>query len=295
LASVGRRALAKLLDYAPRLTKRQKDKNMATPYIKTSEGLTAIVNGKAFSITNDNPSYGQVWDALQKGESDDTVESLFNTALAIRRWSGNQLEVVNDQLYYKGEVVNGVVARRIVELITQGENADSLIKFLENLLANPSRRAVEELYTFLQHQNLPITEDGCFLAYKGVRDDYLDVHSGRFSNRPGAKYEMLRNLVDDDARVACSNGFHVGSLEYATSFGTRTVITKVNPADVVSVPFDSGCQKLRTAAYEVICDYQGPLPKALHTDSPYADVSSRWDDDDYYAEADDNDEAYLAD
>ena len=254
-------------------------------YIKTSEGLTAIVNGKSFSITNDNPSFRQVWDALQHEEDDDTIEDLFNTALAIRRWSGNNIEVRDDQLYYKGEVINGVVADRIVELISEGNNADGLIKFLENLLANPSRRSVEELYRFLQHKNLPITEDGCFLGYKGINDDYTDVHSGKFVNRPGASFEMIRNLVDDDARRSCSNGFHIGSLEYATSWGPRTVIVKVNPADVVSVPFDCDCQKLRTSKYEVVCDYQGPLPRALHTNSPYDDVPNRWEDED-------NDEDY---
>ena len=191
------------------------------PYIKTDSGLTAIINGKSFSITDDNPSYAQVWDALQKGEPAYVVADLFNTALAIRRWSGNNIEVRYNQLYYKGEVIDNVVADRIVELISQGYNADPLIKFLENLLANPSRRAVTELYSFLQHKNLPITEDGCFLAYKGVNDDYTDRHTGTYVNRPGANFKMLRNLVDDDLRRACSNGFHVGSLEYATSFGPR--------------------------------------------------------------------------
>lgn len=251
-----------------------------TPYIKTSEGLTAIVNGKSFSITNDNPSYRQVWDALQNDETDDTIESLFNTALAIRRWSGENIEVENDQLVYKGEVIHNVVADRILELIDEGDDADGLIKFLENLLANPSRRSITELYSFLQHKALPITEDGCFLAYKGVNDDYTDCHTGKVNNRPGAVIPPKgRSDVDDDARRACSNGYHVGSLEYATTFGPRTVIVKVNPKDVVSVPYDSNCQKVRVSVYAPLCDYQGPLPKALHTDSPYEDVESRWDRD----------------
>lgn len=250
-----------------------------TPYIKTTEGLTAIVNGKSFSITNDNPSFNQVWDALQLNEPDYVVEELFNTALAIRRWSGNNIDIVDDQLVYKGETIHNTVADRIVELITQGENADGLVKFLENLLANPSKRSIEELYTFLQHQALPITEDGCFLGYKGVTEEYRDVHSGKFNNAPGNTHEMERRQVDDNFQHGCSYGFHVGSLEYATSWGARTVIVKVNPKDVVSVPQDCNFQKLRTARYEVLCDYQGPLPKALHTDSPYEDVDSRWDDD----------------
>jgi hypothetical protein len=252
-----------------------------TPYIKTSEGLTAIINGKSFSITNDNLSFNQVWDALQLNEDPDTIEELFNQALAIRRWAGFKIEVEDGVLFYRGEAIHGTVADRIVELITQGENADGLIKFLENLLANPSKRSIEELYTFLQHQALPITEDGCFLGYKGVTDDYKDVHSRRFDNAPGATNEMERRQVDDDFRNGCSYGFHVGSLEYATHWGSRCVIVKVNPKDVVSVPSDCNFQKLRTCKYEVLCDYQGPLPKALHTDTPYDDVENRWNEDPY--------------
>ncbi len=250
-----------------------------TPYIKTSEGLTAIVNGKSFSITNDNPSFHQVWDALQTNEPEYVIEELFNTALAIRRWSHDNIEVVDGELVYKGEPIHNTVAERILELIEQDEDPDGLVKFLENLLANPSKRSIEELYTFLQHQNLPITEDGCFLGYKGVTDQYRDVHSGKFNNAPGNTHEMPRRSVCDDFRQGCSYGFHVGALEYASSWGSRVVIVKVNPKDVVSVPEDCNFQKLRTAKYEVLCDYQGPLPKAMHTDTPYADVESRWDDD----------------
>jgi hypothetical protein len=117
---------------------------------------------------------------------------------------------------------------------------------------------------------MPITDDGCFLGYKGVTNDYKDVHSGRFDNSVGAINEMPRNKVCDDFRQGCSYGFHVGSLEYATRWGPKTVIVKVNPKDVVSVPEDSNWQKLRTAKYEVVAKYTGPLPSSYTRDTdPY--------------------------
>ena len=42
------------------------------------------------------------------------------------------------------------------------------------------------------------------------------------------------------------------------------VIVKVNPKDVVSVPTDCECQKVRTCEYQVIADYEGPLESLLH-------------------------------
>jgi hypothetical protein len=262
------------------------------PYIKTDTGLTAILGGQVYTITEDNPSYTQVLDAIAQNEPESVIEELFNAALAINRFMEGNVQVEGGSVTYKGEPVNNVVADRILEFMTNGLPYEPLVKFLDRLLANPSKRAVEELYAFLQHKNLPITEDGYFLAYKGVRDDYLDVHSGRFSNRPGDVHEMQRNLVDDDARQACSNGFHVGSLEYATTFGPRTVIVKVDPADVVSVPYDSQCQKCRVAKYEVVTDFKGALERPLHDASAPYSGSSRWDDEDEVDSDVDYDAAY---
>ena len=131
-------------------------------------------------------------------------------------------------------------------------------------MANPSRRAVNELYSFLSHKNLPITDSGTFLAYKSVRSDYTDHHTGEFSNALGSVLEMPRNAVCDNAGQGCSDGFHAGSLQYASSFGgdgSVLLIVEIDPADVVSIPSDCSCQKLRTCKYKVVSLYAGLLPE----------------------------------
>ena len=137
-----------------------------------------------------------------------------------------------------------------------------LVRFLDKLMDNPSRRSVEQLYTFLRHKNMPFTPDGKFLAYKSIRTDWTDHYSGKFSNKVGDINSMPRNTVCDDSDIGCSYGFHAGSLEYAESFGagnSHVVVIEIDPADVVSVPKDCDCQKLRTASYKVV----GLLRKAL--------------------------------
>jgi hypothetical protein len=122
-------------------------------------------------------------------------------------------------------------------------------------MSNPSKRAVDELYGFLEKGNLPITADGCFLAYKKVRNDYLDIHSGTMDNSVGKVLEMERNEVDDNANNTCSTGLHFCSLDYLSHFGgadSRTVVVKINPRDVVSIPADYHATKGRTCRYEVI-------------------------------------------
>ena len=126
-----------------------------------------------------------------------------------------------------------------------GLNIEPMIKFLDNLMENPSKKSVDELYSFLEYGNLPITPDGCFLAYKGVTTDFKDCHTRSFDNSVGAINEMPRNQVNDDPNAACSVGFHVGTFNYARGFGQETTIVKVDPADAVSVPHDHSCEKLR--------------------------------------------------
>src|SRR5205823_903048 len=97
-----------------------------------------------------------------------------------------------------------VVVDRIFQFIEQGLPYKPLLAFLKRLQANPSRRSVEELYKFLEHKALPITEDGFFLGYKGVTDEYRDVHTRKFDNRVGKTNEMPRNAVDDNFLNHCS-------------------------------------------------------------------------------------------
>ncbi len=120
-----------------------------------------------------------------------------------------------------------------------------------------------ELYLFLEAANLPITDDGCFMAYKAVRGDFRDKHSGKFDNSPGVTHQMPREHVDDDRERTCSYGFHAAAYEYARNFlgagGDKLVAVKINPADVVSVPSDYNNQKLRCCKYSVMFEIPGAI------------------------------------
>jgi len=244
-------------------------------YIITGQGITAVVDGETMTITSDNPSYGQVLDAIKDGEEPYRIAELFRAANAVKRYLQGVVEVdeLMGEVTYNGEPVANVIVDRILQFMSDGLPVNPLIKFLENLMLNPSRRSIQELYKFLEHKSLPITDDGCFLAYKGVDDNFKDYHTGKYSNTVGSINKMPRGTVDDDFRVSCGTGFHVGSLEYATTFGNgnTVVVCKVNPKDVVAVPEDSSCQKCRTAEYEVVDLFQGAINRPLvNSASPYS-------------------------
>lgn len=126
-------------------------------------------------------------------------------------------------------------------------------RFFQRLTSNPSNKVFTQLAAFIHScPGISIDNDGYVRAFKGVRDDYYDVHSHTNLNLPGTSHEMPRNKVEDDPNKPCGQGLHLGSLSYATSWGDRVVVCKVDPADVVSVPKDHSHQKLRCCKYEVL-------------------------------------------
>jgi hypothetical protein len=172
---------------------------------------------------------------------------------------------------------------------------EPLVKFLENLMQNPSYRARKELYAFLEHEALPITEDGHFLAYKAVRSDFMDIFSGTIYNGIGSVVKMQRSNVDDDCNRGCSSGLHAGSIDYVRGYGndsSRFLIVKINPANVVSVPSEDS-RKLRTCEYVVVSEFKDKLTKACYTangndicDDDFCDDIEDCDEDDFYDDDD---------
>jgi len=246
------------------------------PYIITDKSITVVTKGKSLTMESSNPSFAKAKEALVKEEWD-SIENLFDTSKAVEDFAEGNIVISNGSVQYKGEVIHNHVVGRILDFMSNGLPYKPLLKFLEKLMSNPSRRAVEELYSFLEHKNMPITPDGNFLAYKGVRDDYTDWYSGKFRNQVGDEREMFRNKVCDDANIGCSHGFHAGSLEYAKGYGNggHLMVVEIDPSDVVSVPLDCDQQKLRTSKYKVVSHFEKKL------EEPMCDDYGDYDDDEY--------------
>lgn len=236
------------------------------PYVPTGETLTFFARSGTHTIHKGHAHYDTVRSLLQGPDSAIDLDYLIGltspikqiefAAVAYQTPSGNsRITVENGQVRYHGEIVVGALADRMLNLLDEGWDLGPWFAFMENLYSNPSTFARTELYEWLEKSNLPITEDGHFLAFKRVNDNYTSVHDGRTDNTPGVVVQMPREDVDDDRRRHCSQGLHFCSEGYLRSFsGQRTVLLKVNPADVVSIPDDYDFTKGRAWRYRVIED-----------------------------------------
>lgn len=226
-------------------------------FIITKSSLTIVIGAKPYIIDNTHRNFEKIKDAIKANASDESIISLIDVTTSVNEYTQGKIRVANGQVFYKDIYMKNTLTDRMLTMMDEGFNIDSMCKFMDNLHQNPSKTAVDELYLFLEACNLPITEDGHFLAYKKVRHDYKDIHSGSFDNSIGAKPMMDRNMVDDNRNNTCSQGLHFASYSYMAHFGgtsnsDRIVIVKINPADVVSIPSDYNNAKGRCWTYEVV-------------------------------------------
>ena len=251
--------------------------------IVTDRSITVVFFGDSPKvITSDHANFSKCkqnikdrdWASLKKNID---IES------AVRDYVSGDVKVENGQVYFKDEPVHNLVVDRIMQFMRENMPFEPLINFLKNLMLNPSFRARQELYKFLENENLPITEDGHFLAYKAVRNDWMDIYSGKIYNGIGSIVKMARYSVDDNCNNGCSSGLHAGSLEYVRGYGndqSKYLIVKINPADVVSVPSED-CRKLRTCQYVVLSEFKDKLSKPCYTANGCEIDEDSWDDDSF--------------
>jgi hypothetical protein len=287
---------------------------MSVPFMWVDGNLTLVLNNRTYQVLPDHINYKMILERLPTADADELLD-IVDVHKAVAAFSDGLVEIKDGKVMYEGEEVHGSISKRILEFMSKGLPFQPLVNFLNNLMENPSMQSQKELYDFLEHENLAITSDGHFLAYKAVRNDFKDKYRGTFDNSIGNIVTMQRAKVDDDRGRGCSNGLHAGALNYVANYGSvdagdRIVIVKINPRDVVSVPTDCNCEKLRTCRYEVVAEYEGELIKPLYSSDFSYDEQDDYDDDNYnvddsywdqfddddeedeYSEYDDEDETY---
>ena len=238
---------------------------MKVPFMFAEGVLTIIAGGEAHTVGSDHLHYKAIRDLLSKPDNEGEILELLNVVEHINSNVEGTLRVVGDCVEIDGEKVRHMVCDRIVSHMREGVASTGLENYLKRLLKNPSFASVNESFDFAENKNLPVTEDGYLLAYKAINYDWTDKYSGKIDNSVGAVVKMDRNKVDDNRRNDCSYGLHVGAMAYVSGYGCegrdRFIIVKVDPADIISVPTDYHCQKMRVCKYEVVAEYTGELTK----------------------------------
>lgn len=148
------------------------------PYIATEQTITLILDDKSKTIHIKSKSHrNDVILAIDRynksGQTEADRKTLDDFLTPIKRVilesdSRFEIDVDEKKLFLKGSTVPVAagLSEKIMDFLDAGLPINPLVRFWESCLRNPHFVAVEELFQFLERNELPITEDGAFLGYK---------------------------------------------------------------------------------------------------------------------------------
>lgn len=248
---------------------------MQIPYNITDRSIMFFANGRPWNVSADNKNFDTIRTILLSqtvgrggvdNRTNDQVQAIANQLVdladegaALIRASKGKLIIEGNELIYNGEILHNVWVDKIISFKTKDEKFTPVFNALEDLQKNPTPEARDRLPIFVERSKLGFLPDGRICAFKVVRHDYTDVHTGTLDNHPGKHVEIPRDRVDPNPDQTCSYGLHLGALEYIPSFGLynhdrRVMLCAFWPRDAVAVPVDYNGSKLRVCAYDVLSE-----------------------------------------
>jgi hypothetical protein len=182
---------------------------MSVPFTFSGGKLTLWAKGKTHSLNNTDRNFGSVANALKKGKNEDEILELLSVGVPVSSFLNGQsrIQYRDGVVYLDGEVLQNAIVERVKLFASNGLPVEPILKFIENLEENPSYNSRNQLYGFLEHMDIVLTDDGFFLAYKSVRSTYMDKYSNTISNHVGAVVTMDSKIDDNPntiiLRITC--------------------------------------------------------------------------------------------
>lgn len=277
---------------------------MSIPFVFSGEKLNVFLKGKTHAISITDDKFEDVYNGLKDNLSEDELFDIINKKVAVlEKYLQNQqgvVELIGDEVFVNGEKLHHTIVERVLLFRKNNLPFEHMLNFISKISENPSYNSREQLYGFLENKDLVITEDGDFLAYKAVTNNYLDKRTRKINNSVGQTVKMDRSKIDDNPNTACGKGLHVGAMTYVKDFADlddKVVVVKVNPKNVVSVPTHANYTKCRVCEYYVLMDStKEVLDKPLYTNTgdpvavqkPNTNFSWEWTEEEYDSYEDDD-------
>jgi hypothetical protein len=197
------------------------------------------------------------------GDEENLIKLFFEINERVKKFTKGNFEVKDKKLHLKGsnEPLPNAMSKALMELEKSGSDYMPLIRFWRKLSKSPHDNSKEQLYSFIIHNKIRITEQGDVVLEKGVQqkkngmpDELVDCHSKTIDHSVGSYVSMPREKVDDNKNSTCSTGLHAAPADYVRNHYAGKILIEivVNPADIVSVPVDYNSSKVRCCAYRVV-------------------------------------------
>lgn len=259
-----------------------------------------------FNREDNDKVFLQVRELYKEGDYE-AISKLVLTAENINlKYADSDLTISKEGIVtINGDVLPSSLSKVIVALYKEDAPIDCFIKFWNKLNQNPSHKAVNRLYDFVDKHNITILPDGNLLLYRVVRRTkqpgvFVDIYTGTIKQAIGETISMARNKVDDDSAVGCSRGLHCASWSYTNYYGKAysgedaVVNVSVNPANVVAIPDEMNMSKLRVCEFTILEENTNltEIREAFYSQQLESYYKEEEDDYNWDDIEDDNDEDY---
>lgn len=229
------------------------------------KSIILYYGGDAITIQSetDRLLFEEFKELIKSGNMTTLIERLLSVKERIEKYTNKTFYIKSGKLFLKGDDVEipELLAKKLLEMEATDADFMPLVRFWKKLKSNPSTASVEQLYGFIEANNIPLTEMGDIVTEKGVNQkvgapagELVDTYTKRVDNSLGMEVTMDRSKVDEDPNRTCSHGLHVGAPDYVRKHYSTNLIVEcvVNPRDVVAVPTDYNNTKMRVCRYVVV-------------------------------------------
>lgn len=225
-------------------------------HLITPQNVTVMFNeGNPVIINRTDSRFNKLLTAIRL-RNFDLIAGMVDKPTQIREHTRGKFVVNDGVIVIDGEELPIELSDKLLDFVDKGVETRALENYWNNLKRNPSENSKKDLFRFMRANSMPITESGCFVAYKKVDSNYYDFYTHKILNAPGKVIKFERKAVDANREQTCSYGLHVAAYDYANVHyhgGQGALLeVEVNPRDVVAVPPDYHEQKMRVCRYRVL-------------------------------------------
>jgi hypothetical protein len=175
-------------------------------YLQKGNDITFYVDGVAHVVSEDHINHTAIMKLFEAGDHDGLVELLAKKNTDF----GSGIELRGESIFFHDRKLPDSLSKRWLKMHKAGMSLTALNAFVNNLYSNPSRVAVEELDLFLMANNLPLTADGHFVAFKRVaiwEDDseplvISKIMDGTFVDQHGVSHDPSTLVENPDGTVS---------------------------------------------------------------------------------------------
>ena len=170
-------------------------------FVRTADGVSGLAEMKPFNVSRSHQNYNAIIDALKAKEwhrIHDLINVSSQIAVAIKETNGDngRIQICSDAgvILFDGYEIRNTLVDRIIKMLADGFDVKPMCNFLENCM-DLRKEVADRIFDWIEAGCMPITEDGCFLAYKRVRDDYMSFYDGKTLNPVGGWVKLPRSFL----------------------------------------------------------------------------------------------------